>query len=183
MATNASDSDLDLIRAMAQGDSRALDKLYNYHGPKLLAYLTSRLGDRQWAEELLQDVMLAAWHGAAKFRGESRVSTWLMSIARRRAINAVQRTKARSVLPIDQHVLTAAENAEGIVEKQEVGELVRTGLRELPDEQRETLELVFFHGFSNRETAVLLGIPPGTVKSRLSRAKGKLRVWFQEREA
>jgi RNA polymerase sigma-70 factor (ECF subfamily) len=89
------DPDLCLVRAMAEGDTHALDQLYARHGPGLLVFLVGQLGDRQVAEEVLQDVMLVAWQGAAAFRGDSRVHTWLLVIARHRAINLLR----RKVLP------------------------------------------------------------------------------------
>ena len=81
-------SDKDLIHAMANGNTAALDALYAKHGPMLLGYLTGQLrNNRQLAEEVLQDVMLAAWESAARFRGDSKVKTWLIAIARNQAIN------------------------------------------------------------------------------------------------
>ena len=85
------DPDLPLLQAMAKKDSSALEELYRRHGPRLLAYLSARLEDVGLAEEVLQDVMLSAWQNASRFRGECRVVTWLMAIARNRAINAFHR--------------------------------------------------------------------------------------------
>jgi RNA polymerase sigma-70 factor (ECF subfamily) len=89
------DPDFPLVQALADGDERALEILYARHGPHLFAYLTGLLGDSALAEEVVQDVMLAAWRGAAFFRGESTVRTWLLAIARRRA----RRTGRRHTLP------------------------------------------------------------------------------------
>jgi hypothetical protein len=97
------DPDLMLIRAMAAGNTHALDSLYARYGPPVLSFLVARLGDRQLAEEILQDVMLAAWNSAATFRGESRVYTWLLVIARNRAMNAQRRHTPVSV-PLDEEL-------------------------------------------------------------------------------
>ncbi len=182
MAKKTADPDFALVRAIAQGDARAMDKLYTRHGPGLLAYLSSRLGNRQWAEEVLQEVMLAVWQGAGRFRGDSRVLTWLMIIARNRAINAFQRDKSLHDKPLEDETgsIPTQSNA-GLEHNAQLDEL-RAALTMLSDEQRETLELVFFHGLSNLETAAVLNIPAGTVKSRLFRAKTRLREWLEEKE-
>jgi RNA polymerase sigma-70 factor (ECF subfamily) len=182
MAPEAADPDLALIKAMAQGDSHALHQLYVRRGPGLLAYLTSRLGDRQWAEELLQDVMLAAWQAAAGFRQESRVHTWLLTIARNKAINAIQRDRSPPLTSMRSTELVNPGRVEADVARNEEVDRLQKGIGMLPEEQRETLELVFFHGLSGPETAAVMGVAPGTIKSRLNRAKARLRHWFEETE-
>ena len=175
------DPDWELVAAVAQGDPRAMDALYQRHAPSLLAYLAARLGERTWAEEVLQEVMLAVWQNAPRFRGHSRVYTWLIAITRNRATNAIQRRKSPPAVP-----LSPLEKASSSVEVEAddlfQADRLRAAMLCLPDEQREILELVFFHGLSNRETALVLGIPKGTVKSRLSRAKARLRQSLQEDE-
>jgi len=182
MANKTEDPDIALVRAIAQGDTDAMDKLYSHHGPGLLSYLCSLLGNQQWAEEVLQEVMLAAWQAAGRFRGESRVYTWLLSIARNRAINALKRDKSQSDRPLDEETLIIPEKNEINIKHNAQMDELRNALMNLPVEQRETLELVFFHGLSNRETASVLNIPPGTVKSRLFRAKARLRELLTEKE-
>ncbi|MBC7872120.1 MAG: sigma-70 family RNA polymerase sigma factor, partial [Chitinophagaceae bacterium] len=85
------DPDAALIRRMASGEVHALDELYTRFGPAVLSYLAARLYDRALAEEVLQDVMLAVWRSAASFRGESKVLTWMLTIARNRAINTMRK--------------------------------------------------------------------------------------------
>jgi RNA polymerase sigma-70 factor (ECF subfamily) len=182
MANRTEDPDIVLVRAIAQGDARAMEELYTRHGPGILAYLASRLGNRHWAEEVLQEVMLAVWQSADGFRGDSRVLTWLMTITRNRAINASKRDKSQFDQPLDDETGTIPVQNEPIIEHNTGLDELRTALSKLPDEQRETLELVFIHGLSNQETAAVLGIPTGTVKSRLFRAKARLRDWLEERE-
>lgn len=180
--TPTPDPDLFLIRAMAQGDKAALDELYQRHGRSILSYLIGQLNDQQIAEEVLQDVMLAAWRGAGGFRGESKVKTWLLAIARLKSLNVIRRRKPDGAMLHDN---IAAEDT-GLMKKVEINadrERVRQALTELPDDQRETLELIFFHDMSGPEAARLLGISPGTVKSRVHRAKNTLRGLLLRREA
>jgi RNA polymerase sigma-70 factor (ECF subfamily) len=182
MANKTADPDYALIRAIAQGDGFAMDELYTRHGPGLLTYLSSRLGNRQWAEEVLQEVMFAVWQSAGRFRGESRVYTWMIIIARNRAINAFQRDKSLSDKPLEDETGAIPAQIDTDIELRAQLDELRSAVAQLPDEQRETLELVFIHGLSNNETAAVLNIPSGTVKSRLYRAKARLREWLEEKE-
>ncbi|NLE52315.1 MAG: sigma-70 family RNA polymerase sigma factor [Chloroflexi bacterium] len=173
--------DLRLIERIGRGDPAALEALYARHGRALLAYLIGQVSDPHLAEEVLQDVMLAVWRGAARFRGESAVRTWLLAIARRRAITARQR-RPPVERPLDDRAATDDTGPLELVERQTERSAVRAALRDLPDDQRETLELVFFHGLSGPEAAEVLGVAPGTVKSRLHRAKNVLERVLRMRE-
>lgn len=173
--TQRHDPDLTLVRAMAAGNVRALDQLYELYGGRILSYLMARLDDRQAAEEILQDVMLAAWENAADFRGESRVYTWLLAIARNRSINAHRRRTPPS-LSLDEAVgdFSGDTGPQERVERNATYTAVREALNRLPDIQREILVLTFYHQLSGPEIAEVLGITVGTVKSRLHRAKAAL---------
>jgi RNA polymerase sigma-70 factor (ECF subfamily) len=172
--SSAVEPDIMLIKAIAQGDTHALEDLYARQGPGILAYLISRLGERQLAEEVLQDVMLAVWRGAGRFRGESRVRTWMMSIARHKAINTMQRQRYVQASDIHKDLPDPAPGPSSLVEREDALAQVRDALRRLPEAQRETLELVFYHRLSGNEAAQVMGVSPGTVKSRLHRAKANL---------
>ncbi len=173
------DPDLPLLRAMMCGDAAALAELYRLRGPALLAYLTARLNDRALAEEVLQDVMLAAWQAAGRFRGQGRVMAWLLAIARTRAINAYHRQVRPHAAQVALDEASAQESREPFGSHNEE---LRTGLRTLPAEQREALELVFYHGLSLKETAQVMSVAVGTVKSRLHRAHKRLAKWIMEEE-
>ncbi len=175
-------SDIELIQGMAQGNAHALDSLYARHGPALLGYLTGQLGDnRQLAEEVLQDVMLAAWKSAPRFRGDSKVRTWLIAIARNQAINYRRKRKLTLVELHDTYNSDGTGPLERI-ERASRAELLREAIQQLPTQQRETLELVFFHQLSGPEAAEIMGVSEGTVKSRLHRAKDTLRGLLSEEE-
>ena len=178
------DPDLPLLRAMVCGDAAALAELYRLRGPALLAYLTARLDDRGLAEEVLQDVMLAAWQAAGRFRGQGRVMAWLLAIARTRAINAYHRQVRPLATQVALDEASAQETAaqEGVEPFGSHNEVLSAGLRTLPAEQREALELVFVHGLSLQETAQVMSVAVGTVKSRLHRARKRLAKWITEEE-
>jgi len=176
VAYRPEDPDHLLIRQMAEGQTQALDELYARYGPGILNFLFARLNDRQLAEEVLQDVMLAAWRSAPNFRGESKVLTWLLTIARNRAINT-QRKRRPTLVELNDEVKLQANDTGPLekVSKLDKYEALRAGLDQLPDAQREVLVLVFFHQLSGAEVAEMLNISVGTVKSRLFRAKEMLR--------
>lgn len=169
MRSGVPDHDTHLIRAVAGGDAEALNQLYQQYGLAILNWLTAHLGDRALAEDVLQEVMLAVWKGAANFRGESRVRTWLFAIARRQMLKARGkriRSDARTIphseqidMPSGQHDPLILQNA----------------LDQLPADQQAALELVFYHDLSGQEAANQLGVPLNTLKSRLLRARRHLR--------
>jgi RNA polymerase sigma-70 factor, ECF subfamily len=165
------DPDAELVRGMAAGDEQALLMLYERHASSILAYLAHRVRDRQLAEELLHDVMLAAWQASAAFRGESSVRTWLFTIAHNRAVNAFRRGPSAGgnvdlgtagMIPDP-----AAGAAEGVD--------LRAAIERLPAQQQAALDLVFFHGFSASEVATVMAVAPSTVRSWISRARAALR--------
>lgn len=181
--SDGDEGDVGLVEAMADGDVAALQTLYDRHSRRLFAYLLGQLGDRTQAEEVLQDVMLAAWSAAPTFRRESRVTTWLIGIARYKALNARRdrRPQNADALPLDA-IPDIASLAPDHLESLHNAEMLKAALNSLPDHQRETLELVFYHHLTGDETAAVMGVAPGTVKSRLHRALAALRAWISQRE-
>ena len=170
------DDDQELVRRMAGGDGAALRELYGRHGALLLSYLTRRLGDQALAEEVLQDVMLAAWRSSVRFRGECQVRTWLLAIAHNRMLNARRRQRA---LPASR---AAAESMSVPAPTPPDPRLarVRAAVERLPEAQRIALELVFEDGLSMRDAGLVLDVATGTVKSRIHRARLALRELLAE---
>ncbi len=170
------DPDLELIEAIAAKDMTALDELYTRRSSAILGYLVTKLGDRELAEEVLQDVMLSAWKNAANFRGDSKVLTWLLSIARNRAINTFRKKKPSLVALEDAFELRGSDTGPlEQVERNDRRQEVAKALHQLAEPQREVLLLVFYHQLTGPEIAEVLNISVGTVKSRLHRAKQALR--------
>lgn len=167
-----------LVQAIGQGDHHALEALYRRHGTALLAYILGQVSDQALAEEVLQDVMLAVWRSAANFRGDSKVTTWLFAIARRRAISARQQAPVTAAQLSDTVAAPDPGPLEAL-ERRADQDTLQAALSDLPADQRETLELIFYHGFSGPEAAEILGVAPGTIKSRLHRAKTALRRMLQ----
>jgi RNA polymerase sigma-70 factor (ECF subfamily) len=170
------EEDVNTLQAIGRGEVQALDALYARYGSMLLGFLTNRLNDPHLAEEVLQDVMLAVWEHAGSFEARSQVRTWLLVIARNRAINIMR--KKRPALVDLGSVFSIQSEDTGPVEALELREeqdRVRQAIRALPDVHREVLELAFYHQLSGAEIAHVLETSEGTVKSRLHRAKENLK--------
>lgn len=168
-----------LVERMAAGDRAALAELYGGEAPALLAYLRLFTSDRDLAEEIVQDTFLAAWRAAADFGGRASVRSWLFAIARRRAADALRRPRLR-VVPEDAVGLAEVPRDEPGPEDLAIAAATREELAGALDRllpiHREVLILAFAHDLSYAELAQVLGIPLGTVKSRLNAAKRALRA-------
>lgn len=177
-------ADRDLIDHVAAGDRDALATLYQRYGTALYAYLVRLVGDRSLAEEILQDTLVAVWKSARTFEGRSSLQTWLIGIARRQAHN----NGRRRVLPrADVAELETVAAADPDPEGQALARANREELAEamirLSPLHREVLVLAFVHGLSYDEMARTIGVPIGTIKSRLSNAKTALRGLLERGEA
>lgn len=178
------DGDRHLLRRVARGDERALEEIHDRFGRSLFGYLLTLSQDRQLAEEILQDTLVAVWRGAGSYSGRSSAKTWIFGVCRRQAHNALRR---RSLPLMGEEAFDALPSPEPGPED---ALLANVSQRELADRldglsplHRETLVLFFFQGLSYEGTAEVTGVPVGTVKSRLSNAKRVLRNLLQkERE-
>ena len=127
------------------------------------------------AEDLLSDVFFDVWQQADRFEGRSAVSTWLLSIARFKALSARRRrTHAELDEVIEATVANSADNAEVVLEKKRQGEMLRDALTKLSPEHREIIDLVYYHEKSVDDAADILSIPRATVKTRMFYARKKL---------
>jgi RNA polymerase sigma-70 factor, ECF subfamily len=162
--------DGELLRAVARGDAGALEQLYGRHGARLFGYLCRVAGDRGVAEEILQDTLVAVWRSAGSFAGESRVTTWLFGVARRQAHNRLR--LADPPVPVEvPEAVDAGLGTEELAIAAAGGTPVAVAVAGLPDHQRDVLGLVLVAGLPVAEAARVLGVPVGTVKSRLHHAR------------
>src|SRR2546430_4109676 len=168
-------SDEVLIRRIAGGDQLAMQTLFVRHRVALYRWLLRLVGDEALAEDLLSEVFLAMWWQADRCEGRSSVSTWLMSIARFKALSARRRrTEAELDEKIETTVADPANDPEAALQVKNRGELVREALTHLSPEHREIIDLVYYHEKSVDECAQILGIPAATVKTRMVYARRKL---------
>jgi len=161
-----------LLAQVAAGDRRALEQLYlGYH--RRLARFLSRFTSRyENVEEIINDTFMVVWQHAKDFRHASQVSTWIIGIAYRTALKSLRQQK-NFKFPAGAVVL--AEQSTDPTRETETEDWVGRGLRQLPLEQRLTLELAYQQGHSLEEIAVITNSPVGTVKARMFHAREKLR--------
>ncbi|MGW3991867.1 RNA polymerase sigma factor [Amycolatopsis sp. NPDC004772] len=163
------------MSSVAGGDQRALRHLYERHSGGMFRLLRRLTSDAGVAEEILQETWLAVWQSAGSFRAESSVRGWLYGVARRQAHNRLRRA---SVVEVDLDEAAAVPDAAPGVEDRVLAGAERSALAaavtELPEHLREVLVLVLVEDLSYPEVAAALGIPVGTVKSRMSHARRQL---------
>ena len=176
------DSDIELARRVARGDTRALELLMRRYNRVLFRTARAILRDDAWAEDALQEAYLRAYGAIGEFRGESKLSTWLIRIVANEAL-ARRRKDARraEVMPI--HGGDAAEletpmqedGPQQMAERGEVRRMLEAKIDRLPDSYRAVFVLRALEELSVEETAAALGMPEATVRSRFFRARGELR--------
>jgi RNA polymerase sigma-70 factor (ECF subfamily) len=165
-----------LLAQVARGKQDAVVTLYWCYQRPLFVYLLRLVRDESLAEEILQDVFIAIWQGAATFSGRSRVSTWVFGIAHRQAVQAMRRCALPQVSPEEFEELGDAEqDAERVTFALALQEDLEAALERLSPVHREALELVLAHGFSYEEAAIITDVPIGTVKSRVNHARRLMR--------
>src|SRR6187431_725839 len=174
-------SDEALIALAARGEEPALAALYDRYGRVAYGLALRVLRDSALAEDAVQDAFLAVWRSAHRYIPErSKPSTWIMTFVHRRAVDLVRREERRRA---DQ--LTEADATVGgsVDEEAWLGlerERVQGALRQLPDQQREAIELAYYGGFTQSELAERLGQPLGTIKSRMFTGLTRLRQLLDE---
>ena len=174
-------TDVDLLAAVVDRDEAALGELYQRHAGWLSARLRRRCGDDDIVADVLQDTFVAVWKGAHRFRGEADVAAWIWGISMRRLVSrlrgqgAERLGSALSTRPIRPAQPAVEQSAEELVllavEHSDVG----AALGRVPPELRVVLQATVLDGLTTREAAHLLGIPQGTVKTRMARARAVLR--------
>ena len=171
-------SDRDLLRLHVQGDSEAFGVLFVRHRDRLWAVALRTLGDQEEAADALQDAMISAFRRAGDFRGESAVTTWLHRIVVNACLDRIRRRAARPATSgMDEQTLDALAQGSALADPgvdKDTALDVLAALRTLGPQQRAVLVLVDMLGYPVADTAEILGISPGTVKSRCARGRARL---------
>jgi RNA polymerase sigma-70 factor (ECF subfamily) len=173
-------SDEALVALVARGDEGALAELYDRVGRIAYGLALRVLRDERHAEDAVQEAFLQVWRSAATFRAErAKASTWILTLVHRRAVDVVRREDRRQTDPFTDDSLAGespeSEQPEEAAWLRFERERVQTALKQLPDTQREALELAYYGGFSQSELAERLGVPLGTIKSRMFAGLARLR--------
>ncbi|HZD91121.1 MAG TPA: sigma-70 family RNA polymerase sigma factor [Pseudolabrys sp.] len=175
-------SDEVLIARIAGGDRLAMQVLFARHHVRVFRFIVRLVRNDATAEDLISEVFLEIWRNAGKFEGRSAVSTWMLSIARFKALSALRK---RTEDELDDETAAAiedqADDPEVTVAKKDKGAALRDCLNALSAEHREVVDLVYYHEKSVEDVAKIVGIPEATVKTRMFYARKKLSELLKER--
>ena len=161
-------SDEALVALVARGEEDALAELYDRVGGIAYSLALRVLRDRALAEDAVQEAFLAVWRSAARFVPDrARAQSWILTLVHRRAVDLVRREATRRTEPLDDTDRPAGEAADQPTWLRYERERVQKALRTLPDQQRELIELAYYGGFTQSQLADRVGVPLGTVKSRM----------------
>jgi RNA polymerase sigma-70 factor (ECF subfamily) len=169
-------SDEEVLEAIGRGDDDALGVLYDRFGRPAYRLAFRILRDGALAEDAVQEAFLAVWRSADAYKRErAKPSTWILTVVHRRAVDLVRREQSRRGEPLE----VAPEPVSGPADEDAVlrdrRAAVQAALTELPGEQRQALELAYYGGLTQSELAERLGVPLGTIKSRMFAGLGRLR--------
>ena len=179
-------ADEDLIALVEGGDPAAFGALYDRHSRAAYSLAYRMMGERQAAEDLVQDVFLKVWRGAGSYRVErGSVRTWVLSIVHNRGIDQLRSSASRRRTQDKVEASTPrSQPSEAFAEtwRNSQREQVREALKTLPPEQLKILELAYFSGYTQVEMADLLDLPLGTVKGRMRLGLQKIKDYFDSRD-
>lgn len=177
-------TDAELLALVCRGEQFALAQLYDRYSRLVFSIGLRVVGDRELAEEVVQDVFQAVWQSAGAFQPGASVSAWLIGITRHRAIDATRsrrfRARQREDLLGDDRAGQVVFAHDGPADALALRAAVRGALAALPAAQRQAIELGYYGGLTQSEIAARLGEPVGTVKSRMRMGLGKLRELLVE---
>jgi RNA polymerase sigma factor (sigma-70 family) len=163
--------EVDLVGLVAMEDVRAFEALYRAYHPRLRRFLRGMLRQSTMVDEVLDDTMLVAWRKAHTFDATSRVSTWLFAIAYRQALKALRRLDWSLPDPIDEPAAPREEEPDRELAHVQLRERLDAVLAQLSPEHRAVIEMTYFHGYSCKEIAEVVGCPVATVKTRMFYAR------------
>ena len=171
-------SDADLLRAHLDGDAQAFAVLVRRHRDRLWAVALRTIGDREDAADAVQDALLSAHRNAARFRGDSAVTTWLHRIVVNACLDRIRRRQAHPTVPLPDGS-RSEDGPSGVepaapIQDHDTAMLVREALAALPPDQRAAIVLVDVQGYPVAEAAEILDVAVGTIKSRCARGRAKM---------
>ncbi|HXN08984.1 MAG TPA: sigma-70 family RNA polymerase sigma factor [Candidatus Acidoferrales bacterium] len=178
-------TDDQILAALAQRDLSALEELYDRYSKVAYSLAYRIVGDRGNAEDVVQDAFLSVWRQAGTYKRERGAArTWLMSIVHHRSIDRLRSGASSSnTIPYEELPETREETTKPSIWQQAWnnvrGDMIRRALERLPVEQKKSIELAYFSGYTQAEIAELMGVPLGTVKGRMRIGLQKLRTMLE----
>ena len=174
-------SDEALVALLARGDENALSELYDRFGAVAYGLALRIVRDASLAEDAVQDAFLTVWRTASRFVAErARARAWILTLVHRRAVDIVRREQSRRAGPFTETPEAAGRTAHEEAWLRLERTRVQQALTQLPDQQREAIELAYYGGFTQSELADRLGEPLGTIKSRMFTGLSRLRELLAE---
>jgi RNA polymerase sigma-70 factor, ECF subfamily len=173
-------ADEEMMQLIQAGNPRAFELLYDRHGGAAFSLAYRMVGNRVTAEDITQEAFLSIWRSRMRYdQARGSVRTWVLVIVHNRAIDALRRSlvhdRRRETVEGIEERFEAREQTDVEAARREEARNVRTALDTLPDDQRKTIELAYFGGFSHSQIAELLNEPIGTVKGRMRLGLEKMR--------
>ncbi len=176
-------TDEELLAAHIAGDAEAFGELFRRQSDRLWAVALRTCRDREDAADALQDAMISAFRRAETFRGTAKVSTWLHRIVVNACLDRLRHRKAKATVPLpDAEADMGTPDRRDRISEHVTRMTVMAAVARLPDEQRLALTLVDLEGWSVDDAAQILGVPPGTVKSRCFRGRARLYAALRNHE-
>jgi RNA polymerase sigma-70 factor (ECF subfamily) len=170
-------SDENLIKAIAAGDEGAMRTLYARHNVRVFRFISRLVTEPGTAEDLVSEVFIDVWSQAGRFEGRSQVTTWILSIARFKALSALHRRRRRDAELDDaamELIEDTADSPEQTVLNSDLSAQLRTCLSQMSQEHREVIDLVYYREKTIEEVADIMRTPKNTVKTRMHYARKRL---------
>jgi RNA polymerase sigma-70 factor (ECF subfamily) len=175
LSANQATSDEVLIGRIAKGDRLAMQVMFARHHVRVYRFVLRLVGNPTVAEDLISEVFLDVWRQADRFEGRSAVSTWMLAIARFKALSVLRKKPDEE---LDEETAASIEDTsdtpEVALEKKDKSTVLRQCLEKLSPDHKEIIDLVYYHEKSVEEVAEIVGIPENTVKTRMFYARKKL---------
>jgi len=172
---SAETSDDVLVGLIAQGDKEAMQVLYRRHNVRVFRFLLRFVDGEATAEDLVSEVFLEAWRKAGQFAARSSVSTWLLAIARYKALSALRKRSAEGLSDdVIEFIEDPSDDPETALAKTERAQILRDCLKQLSPAHREIVDLVYYHERSIDDVAAIIGVPQNTVKTRMFYARKRI---------
>jgi len=167
-------SDEALVALIAQRDKRALQTLYSRHHVRVYRFALRFLNDEAAAEDAVSEVFIDVWRQAERFEGRSQVTTWLLAIARNKALSILRRRSAEELDEVAEFIEDPSDNPEIAMQKTQRASVLQDCLTQLSPAHREIVDLVYYHEKTVEEVAEIIAVPTNTVKTRMFYARKRI---------
>lgn len=174
-------SDEMLLESIAAGEKAAMHVLYARHNVRVYRFILRIVGDTSVAEDLVSQVFLDVWRTAGQFEGRSQVSTWMLAIARFKALTALRNRRHEDIEQDEVlQIADSADTPEAAMDRSQTSSQLRSAISQLSPAHREIIDLVYYHEKSVEEVGQIIGIPQATVKTRMFYARKHLAELLRE---